>query len=167
MGARGPLPKPQSRRQQPAAGRRKRPPATTALMLPSTAALRPMGAPPVPPGLAERGRETWDLIWADGAAWLAPADAPLAARFCELVEEIAVARRSLAEDGLVLSEPLVSPRGDVVGSRPVANPAARALRDSTAQLAALAGALGLSPAARARLGLTVAQARRLADGRAS
>lgn len=131
-------------------------------MLPTVTALV---APPVPPStLGERGRDVWGSVWAEGAAWLTPADESLVRRVAELGDEIAAAREALLTEGVILRKPLISPKGDVVGEEPIANPAARMLRDATSQLAVLAGALGLSPASRARLGLTAARARRLAGG---
>ena len=58
----------------------------------------------------------------------------------------------------MLEEPIVSPSGKVVGTRVVLNPASAALRALDEALDALADRLGLVPAARARLGLTLTTA---------
>ena len=64
--------------------------------------------------------------------------------------------------GVLLEEPIVSPSGKVVGTRVVPNPAAAMLRALDKQLDALCDRLGLVPAARARLGLTLTTAERQA-----
>jgi hypothetical protein len=64
--------------------------------------------------------------------------------------------------GVLLEEPLVDPRGGIVGMKVVPNPAAAMLRALDKELDALADRLGLVPAARARLGLTLTSAERQA-----
>jgi len=72
-------------------------------------------------------------------------------RFAELVDERQALRDALDADGPILREPVVSPRGDVVGERVVAHPALSALRAIDRALEAVSASLGLSPAARRRM----------------
>jgi Phage terminase, small subunit len=82
-------------------------------------------------------------------------------RLCRLLDEAELTRAELAR-GIVLEEPIVSPTGQVVGTRVVANPAAGLLRQLDRQIDALADRLGLVPMARARLGLVLTTAERQA-----
>ena len=108
--------------------------------------------PPPPAGLGDAGRAAWVLAW-DEASWLTEADAVLVGRLAELVDEVSLFREALLERGALLDEPLVSPRGDVVGTKAVSNPAAADLHRATTAAAGLLDRLGMSPASRARLGL--------------
>ena len=111
-----------------------------------------------PGHLDAAGRAAWKVIVA-GASLLAPVDEMAATRFCEMVDERGALRRAVGDD-LTLAEPIVSPRGDVVGERLVAHPLLRELRAIDRALAAEQAALGLTPASRARLGLAVTSAQR-------
>jgi hypothetical protein len=78
-------------------------------------------------------------------------------RFARLADERQRVEAEL-DRGVLLAEPLISPRGDVVGHRLVENPSYGLLRAIDKELDALSDRLGLTPAARARLGLTVTSA---------
>jgi phage terminase small subunit len=69
------------------------------------------------------------------------------------VDDIAAARAEVEKHGLLLEEPIVTPRGDTVGVRQVLNPAEMAARRAGALLERLLAALGFSPAARSRLNI--------------
>ncbi len=88
-------------------------------------------------------------------------DAVSAERFCSLVDERATVAAELTR-GVVLTEPIVSPKAEVVGTRVVANPAAAMLRQIDKALDALADRLGLVPAARSRMGVQLTTAERQA-----
>jgi phage terminase small subunit len=82
-------------------------------------------------------------------------------RFAQLVDERAGVQAEL-ERGFVLEEPLVTPTGAVAGVRHVPNPAASMLCGIDKELTALSDRLGLTPAARAKLGLTMSSAEKQA-----
>lgn len=111
-----------------------------------------------PTHLEAAGKAAFRVI-SGGAALLAPVDEMAVVRFCELVDERERVRREI-RDHLTITEPIVSPRGDVVGERIVAHPLLRELRAIDKALDAGQAALGLTPASRARLGLAVTSAQR-------
>ncbi len=53
--------------------------------------------------------------------------------------------------GAVLTEPIVSPRGEACGERKVPNPASVVIKNALVAFNVIWNALGMSPAARARL----------------
>jgi len=98
-------------------------------------------------------RRVWLGTW-EACPWLSPeADGAMVAVFAEAVAERAVYVAELGKRGVLLEEPIVTPRGDVVGTRLVTNPAERMLRRVEVRIERQALALGLTPGARARLGL--------------
>lgn len=127
----------------------KRPlPAQTAALVPAN------GVPPTPITLGDEGRILWPRLWTAAASWLSPAlDQQELEGVCHLADEIAEYRRVLVEYGLMIDEPIVTPLGNVVGSRLVANPAIRELRNAEKQLREYLSDLGFTPTARAHLGL--------------
>ena len=136
---------------------------TALAVLPSVAALSAPSEQPKPPrGLRAPGKAAWALVWTEAAGWLADADRPIVERLARLVDELAIYHAALVKHGAVIEELLVSPRGDVVGSKRVANPAVKMLHDAGVELNNLAAAIGLSPASRARLGLKAPKGRRVA-----
>jgi P27 family predicted phage terminase small subunit len=95
---------------------------------------------------------TYDLIAAAIEHESSPeADRWAIERFCDLLDERKVLRAVLDVDGAILREPVVSPRGDVVGERVVAHPALSALRAIDRALETVSASLGLSPAARRKM----------------
>ena len=132
-------------------------------VLPSVAALSgPSELPKAPRGLRAPGRAAWALVWVEAAGWLADVDRPIVERLARLVDELAIYHAALVKHGAVIEEMVVSPRGDVVGSKRVANPAVKMLHDAGVELNNLTSAIGLSPASRARLGLKAPKGRRAA-----
>lgn len=125
-------------------------------------------APDPPAHLGEIGRRAWLGVW-DGfgvSVLNGSLDYSTVQRFAEAMEERETYRTELARLGPTMVEPIVSPRGDVVGERIVLNPVEAALRRVNKELDAASDRLGLSPTARARLGLVVSQAQ-LAAGEAA
>lgn len=116
-------------------------------------------APEPPSTLDNLGRQVWrDVFEGLPTSVLNPQLDHLAVRrLCELVDLRATLHVVMVK-APILSEPIVSPRGDVVGERVVLNPVAGALKAVDKQIDALSDRLALSPAARARLGLTVSKA---------
>jgi P27 family predicted phage terminase small subunit len=85
--------------------------------------------------------------------WITPADAAQVEHLARLEDQAQVLCDQLAHDGTVLSKPLVSPRGEVVGEERYEHPALRALRGLDKPLLELRKSLGLDPQSRARLQL--------------
>lgn len=112
---------------------------------------------PAPPTLGEEGQAVWRLLVAQ-MSWAQELDLPAIQRFCELLEERSMVRRALVERGVLLEEVLVSPNGQVVGTRVVANPALKALHGIDQSLDAILTQLGISPSARAKIGLAATDA---------
>ena len=118
-------------------------------------------APEPPETLGTLGRQVWTDVWEGLPAGVleVQADYLTVTRLAEAAEDRAAARAAVIELGPLLEEPIVTPRGDVVGTRQVANPAAETVRKLDRVIDAASDRLGLSPAARARLGLTIARGR--------
>ena len=85
-------------------------------------------------------------------------------QLAETIDEREKYRTALSEHGPLLAEPIVTPKGDVVGERLVPNPAEGMLRRCEARIERLGRDLGLTPTARARLGLVLANATATAEG---
>jgi len=164
MGRRGPIPGapnaggPQSDHEPQRPSRRKRP---------ATAALTVVQSRDIdldhPASLGKVGCATWDEIVDSIPGRHDHLDLPTLTRFCELVEERDRYRVALENLGPLLSEPMVSPSGAVVGERIVPNPAEQMLRRIDKALDVLSAVLALSPGSRARMGLTVSQAQLTAE----
>lgn len=113
--------------------------------------------PPCPEGLEPPGQRYWADVWVAANGWLSPhMDAPIVEMAARLWDEVG-RYRELAKNPL-LREPIVTPTGQVVGHRVVANPAVRLQRDAEKQLERWLVELGLTPSARARLGLVQVRA---------
>ena len=121
----------------------------------------PRRAPPPPKGLRAPGKAAWRAVQSHAPLLLPALDGVTVERFCALVDERAAAATELAR-GHLCEEPIVTPTGQVVGTRLVANPVAAILRQLDKQLDSLCDRLGLVPAARARLGLTLTTAEKQA-----
>lgn len=114
--------------------------------------------PPVPDALGPIGAAVWRDLW-QGLPILAPQlDATTVLRYCQVSEDVVRAREAIDEHGLLISEIVGDARGGALGTRWVINPAEQALRRCDKILLDLSDRLGLSPASRARLGLTLNQA---------
>ena len=115
----------------------------------------PSQLPEAPPDdLSKMGVE----VWRDAAAcsWIQGSDRLAVYRLAQLEDERAAMASEIANTGLMLSRPVVTPRGDVVGEEMVANPLLRETRRIDAAILELRKALGLDPMSRARLGVRVA-----------
>lgn len=151
MGRRGPLP-------GVAAARSALPVAARRLEVGATTDGDPRPIPRAPSGLGKAGRAAWKAAH-EGMPVRLDVDGLTVERFARLIDE----REAVAAEmgrGILLEEPIVTPKGDVVGTRMVANPAAAMLRALDKALDALIDRLALVPAARARLGLVMTSAER-------
>jgi len=102
-------------------------------------------------------QEAWSIIWANlPAGVLSELDAPAVERLCNLVAEREMWAKALESDGPTQRVPLQNSRGDVIGEEIRLHPSEGALRRIDRALNDLSDRLALTPAARARLGLTVA-----------
>jgi hypothetical protein len=146
MGSRGPLPNSAGRRQVRRATTKK---VRSAAVVPA----EPSKLPAAPDGLGEPGRAVWDELGA--LDWTATSDTGSALRLAQLEDERAVLAETLKATGPLLAEPIVTPRGDIVGERQVANPLMRELRRLDAEILKLRDRFGLLPLSRARLGIAV------------
>jgi P27 family predicted phage terminase small subunit len=161
MGARGPQPRRGSAAQKAVARRRKLgqpvPPKLAAagqLVVSQTQ----LPAPALPVGLEPASR-----LWSE--AWVSPGLAPdrdqsLVEELCVLEVEQGTYRQAIVADGPTLSEPVVSPTGEVVGTHVVAHPLIAQLRRLEATALSIRSMLGLSPRDRVRLGIDVAEGQR-------
>ena len=158
MGARGPLVGSTYGRKP---GRKPKADSTALVAIPTFLAA-PDEPPPDPPeNLGELGRRVWLDVWEGlpSSVLEARVDFLTVHRLCEAAEDRSAARAAVADLGPLLTEPIVTPKGDVVGTRQVANPAVEMVRKLDRVIDNASDRLGLSPAARARLGLTIARGR--------
>ena len=122
-----------------------------------TVALEPArGTPPVPLDLSDHARGIWQMIWESPAqAWLSPQlDAPMRVKtVCQLLGDIHDLREQIRALGWLLSEPITTPLGVVVGESIKPNPAVKMLRDAETRLDKELTALGFDPTSRSKLGL--------------
>ncbi len=99
--------------------------------------------PPKPPSsLKQAGKKRWKEIWEAASGWLGPSDAPSVEEVCKIADELAALKTTISKTknpGMKLQHAY---RYDKKQER----------------LMAFYGLLGLNPSARAKLGLTVAQA---------
>ncbi len=123
--------------------------------------LAPIVEAPSPPADLPAGTETlWATVWAAmPVGVLSDLDCYTIRRLCDLVAERLLWVEVLAEHGPLLREVVQNARGDIIGHRWVSNPAAKELRQLDRAIDAVSDRLGLSPSARARLGLTINQAK--------
>lgn len=149
MGARGPMPGATN------AGRPSKRGATNLRQLPTVLPKDAQVIPEVPTSLRETGEQLWARLWAS-VPWLAAeADRQLVEELCCLADELVSYRAALAEHGALLIEPVVTTRGEVVGERKVANPAEAMARRAGRQMESIWDSIGLTPASRTRLGVSV------------
>ena len=118
-----------------------------------------------PSDLGDAGRVAWDE--ANALPWLSATDSGAAAHLARLEDERATLAAVLTELGPMLEEPIVTPRGEVVGMRRVANPMIGELRKLDSLLLAARDRLALAPAPKARLGVQVATMAEKARSRTS
>lgn len=132
-----------------------------------TTALEPAtSVPPVPITLVETGRGMWTHIWSGPAkAWLSPqVDAIRVQTVCQLADDIAGYQADIATTGTLLSEPIVTPTGVVVGERIVANPLVKMRNDALKLLDRELTSLAFDPVSRARLGLAEVKRQSVLEG---
>jgi P27 family predicted phage terminase small subunit len=156
--SRGPLPQANSERGRARAAKAAR---STALMVVrgrAVAGARPDEAPEAPADLGETGLAVWRECWA--CEWSHRQDRSAIEHLCRLEDERAELLAAVEAAGLLLSKPVVTPRGDVVGEELYANPLLRELRRLDGPIVTLRDRLGVAPMARARLGQAVVELRR-------
>jgi hypothetical protein len=124
-------------------------------VVPVPATRHPWPVPEAPTDLAEAGLAVWADAWA--LPWTAAADRGAILNLCRLEDERALLKAALDEHGAMLSKPVVTPKGDVVGQESYANPVLRELRRVDVAVLALRDRLGLTPLYRARLGLALVE----------
>ena len=123
--------------------------------------LAPVTEVPKPPtGLRAGGKRQWCQIHEAARVWVnAGLDAGMVERVCRLWDEMDRLRREVEKHGYLLEEPITAgQQGKIVGTRLVANPAVRMLRDAEKQWQSMMSDLCIPPAARARLGLVQVKA---------
>lgn len=118
----------------------------------TTVTLIPAEGQPAPMTLDQSGREMWRRAQ-ERAVWLSDLDLMALEDLCHTWDEVVAYRSAIADGGLTLEEPIVTPAGHVVGTKYVPNPLIKELRSAQKQLHAIASALGFDPTARSRLGL--------------
>jgi hypothetical protein len=111
----------------------------------------------LPDDIGERGRAVFEQ--AHALAWISESDWPAIDHLARLEDQWQTFAAALTEHGPLLEEPIVTPKGEVVGTRLVPNPAEVMLRRLEVQISALRDRLGMVPMAKARLGISVATAR--------
>jgi len=104
-----------------------------------------------------RYHELQEIISLLGVEELSAEDRLTVERLARLEDEAADLRAEVAERGGFLWRKVQSARGEVLGEEAYEHPACVALRRLGAEQAKLCEALGLTPAARARLGLVVVE----------
>ena len=119
-------------------------------------ALEPAVDIPLPDTLGPAGVELWRRL--QQAPWISEMELFAVEDLCQTVDEIAEYRADIMQMGITLEEPMIGPRGDVLGTRFVPNPLIRELRRAQKQMHSTASVLGFNPTARARLGLAEVRA---------
>jgi P27 family predicted phage terminase small subunit len=128
-----------------------------------TKALAPLrSVTPKPPSVPEHlgvvGTAIWNNVWQSMPVLSPRLDLHSVTRYCEAAEDAVRARAEVEKRGLLIDEPMADPRGGILGYKAVLNPAEAALRRADKVVTELGDRLGLTPAARARLGLVISQA---------
>jgi P27 family predicted phage terminase small subunit len=127
-------------------GKRSLPAKTATIALPMA-----VGAP-APITLGHHGRDLWRRAL-ELAPWLSELDLMALEDLASTWDEVQAFRAAIAEDGLTLEEPIVTPAGHLVGTKCVPNPLLKELRNAQNVLHAIGSALDFDPTARSRLGL--------------
>ncbi|HEY1190440.1 MAG TPA: phage terminase small subunit P27 family [Gemmata sp.] len=111
------------------------------------------GAPARPPELTGEAAAEWDRLAPelDAAGLLAVTDRGILAAYCLAVADMLAARDAINREGRIITTPVQTSRGEVIGHKHQEHPAARMLERASSRIDKLAAALGLSPAARSRL----------------
>lgn len=111
---------------------------------------------PAPVGLGVAGFATWGEV--AECPWVGAPDRGMVELLAELADERERLRAEVHERGLALERPVQTATGKVVGSELYGNPLLKELRRVEDGELKLRDRLGLSPQARARLGLVTATA---------
>jgi P27 family predicted phage terminase small subunit len=118
-------------------------------------------APEAPAHLGPKGQQAWLAVMSWLPLMVEDLDALSVERLAELADQRQALSERLTKDGPLLSEPIVTPRGDVVGERLVPHPALAALRAIDRASDEISDRLGLTPAARKKLEITLTSADRM------
>ena len=101
---------------------------TVADLPPLVLPIEPLPVPRCPRGLGKQGKQTWRTLW-QCMPWLDLDQHGLVVRLvCDLVDQIDLFQQELAQRGPLLEEPIVTPKGEIVGTRLVPNPVVYMLR---------------------------------------
>jgi P27 family predicted phage terminase small subunit len=114
---------------------------------------RAVEAPPAHLGVV--GSAIWRDLWQSMPILSPKIDGHSVTRYCEAADDASRARAEIEARGLLIDEVLADPRGGILATKVVLNPAEQALRRADKVMTELSDRLALSPAARARLGLVV------------
>jgi P27 family predicted phage terminase small subunit len=111
------------------------------------------GRPDRPRELKGEAAREWERIVPEleAAGWLAVIDRAGLAAYCCAWAQFAWAEGVIQREGAIVSEPVQTAKGEVVGSRMKAHPAVKMRHDAAAQMGAFLDRFGLTPAARSRL----------------
>ncbi|HMD57144.1 MAG TPA: P27 family phage terminase small subunit [Solirubrobacteraceae bacterium] len=115
--------------------------------------------PEPPADLEAPGREVWSAAWA--LPRVQACDAGLVLQLARLRDEESRLRAAIAADGAVLSQPVQSATGEVIGTSARLHPGLAMLRRIGREAVEAASELGLSPAGRRRLGMAMSPRRRV------
>ena len=107
-----------------------------------TVGVAPAKPPPAPSSLKRAGKKAWKQIWVAAQVWLGPSDVPAVTLCCELADQVDSLKRTMA----ATRKPEMKLQWHW------------AVQRSQKDLMAAYSQLGLTPTARAKLGLVVAQA---------
>jgi P27 family predicted phage terminase small subunit len=119
---------------------------------------------PAPETLNDREREVWEVLVPEVAAlgWVDQIDRATLTLLVQAIAVVELSREAIAAHGFMIEEERHGRDGIVIGSTFKVNPAVRAQIAATATAHRIAGAFGMTPSDRARLGLTVIKGRSLA-----
>lgn len=115
--------------------------------------------PDTPKDFTPSQEKLWLAVLEVVAPILDMADVPMLENFVVIVDRLHEARKEIADYGLMIDELIYNKEGECVGSKRVANPAYRVEKDYLGAARQYAEQFGLTPSARARLGIAVAVAR--------
>lgn len=110
--------------------------------------------PAAPTHLGELGRSVWELVFSEGS-WLTQGDQLAVLRLAETAQLRQKVIEAIDSQGILLERRIVAYGRVTDATELFANPALRELQRLDQTMAELTQALGLSPAARARLGVSV------------
>jgi len=136
-------------------------PVAKTLTVPDFAALSERVIPPPPSDLGTAGARAWASVW-EGIQ-VQSSDALVVSQLCRLEDEASELRELISAEGAMLTRKQSTSKGEIVGEECYAHPGIRELRRIGSEQLVILKELGLSPTARARLGLAVLHAVKEAD----